>query len=182
MQMTNSGVNAATRTWAHTPSPLAMDPGTFYALGTLALEIATEYLAELPGQPIFEPLTPAERELLLHQPLPEHGMPLEGIFDSFERHILPHTIGHHHPRFAAYVNSASAPIGMLAEFLAAIMNPSMADSDDHAAISLEHCTVRWLMEVKHPMGKHPGASTQVSLRWPLPGRCSFALTQAACGL
>lgn len=35
---------------------------------------------------------------------------------------------------------------MLAEFLAAVMNPSAAGGD-HAAIYLEHCVVRWLMEL-----------------------------------
>jgi len=123
-----------------------MDPGTFYALGMLALEIATEYLAELPRQPIFQPMTDAEREVLLRQPLPEHGMPLEGILDFFECHVLPYAMGNQHSRFAAWVNPAGAPIGMLAEFLAAVMNPSMA-SGDHAAIYLERCTVRWLMEL-----------------------------------
>ncbi len=126
MHTTNPGVTAATRSWSTTPSPLAMDPGTFYALGTLALEIATEYLAELPGWPIFEPITPAEREILLHQPLPVYGMPLEAILDFFECHVLPHAMGNQHPRLAASVNPAGAPIGMLAEFLAAVMNPSAA--------------------------------------------------------
>ena len=48
--------------------------------------------------------------------------------------------------FAAWVNPAGAPIGMLAEFLAAVMNPSAAGGD-HAAIYVEHCVVRWLMEL-----------------------------------
>ena len=55
-------------------------------------------------------------------------------------------MGNQHPRFAAWVNPAAAPIGMLAEFLAAVMNPSAAGGD-HAAIYLEHCVVRWLMEL-----------------------------------
>ncbi len=146
MHTTNPGVTAATRSWSNTPSPLAMDPSTFYALGTLALEIATEYLAELPRQPIFQPMAAAERELLLRQPLPEHSMPLEDIFDFFECHVLPYAMGNQHPRLAAWVNPAGAPIGMLADFLAAVMNPSSAGGD-HAAIYLEHCTVRWLMEL-----------------------------------
>ena len=55
-------------------------------------------------------------------------------------------MGNQHPRFAAWVNPAGAPIGMLADFLAAVMNPSAAGGD-HAAIYLEHCVVRWLMEL-----------------------------------
>jgi len=146
MSTTDHIVNASRTPLSNTPSPLAMDAGVFYHLGKLAVEMAAEYLDEIPARPVFQPMTPAERELLLEQPLPEYGMSPEAIFDFFEQHILPHAMGNQHPRFAAWVNPAAAPIGMLAEFLAAVMNPSTAGSD-HAAIYLEHCTVRWLMEL-----------------------------------
>jgi len=68
------------------------------------------------------------------------------LFDFFEQHILPHAMGNQHPRFTAWVNPAGAPIGMLADFLAAVMNPSAAGGD-HAAIYMEHCVIRWLMEL-----------------------------------
>ena len=146
MQTTGHSTTPSRASLSNIPSPLAMDPGVFYSLGMLAVEIAEEYLDEIPARPVFQPMTPAERELLLEQPLPEQGMSPEAIFDFFEQHILPHAMGHPHPRFAAWVHPAGAPIGMLAEFLAAVMNPSAAGGD-HAAIYLEHCTVRWLMEL-----------------------------------
>jgi aromatic-L-amino-acid/L-tryptophan decarboxylase len=128
------------------PSPLEMDAETFYHLGMLAMEIATEYLEGIPEKPVYRPMTSSERQLLLYQQLPEHGRSPEALFDFFEQHILPHAMGNQHPRFAAWVNPAGAPIGMLADFLAAVMNPSAAGGD-HAAIYLEHCAVRWLMEL-----------------------------------
>ena len=146
MRTTDPIVNASRTALSNTPSPLAMDSGVFYHLGMLAVEMAAEYLDELPAKPVFQPMTPAERERLLDQPLPEYGISPEAIFDFFEQHILPHAMGNQHPRFAAWVSPAAAPIGMLAEFLAAVMNPN-ATGGDHAAIYLEHCTVRWLMEL-----------------------------------
>ena len=128
------------------PSPLEMDAETFYQLGMQAVEIATEYLEGIPEKPVYRPMTPSERQLLLYQQLPEHGRSPEALFDFFEQHILPHAMGNQHPRFAAWVNPAGAPIGMLADFLAAVMNPSAAGGD-HAAIYVEHCVVRWLMEL-----------------------------------
>jgi aromatic-L-amino-acid/L-tryptophan decarboxylase len=86
------------------------------------------------------------RELLIKQQLPEHGRSPDALFDFFEQHILPYAMGNQHPRFAAWVNPAGAPIGMLADFLAGVMNPSSAGGD-HAAIYVEHCVVRWLMEL-----------------------------------
>jgi aromatic-L-amino-acid decarboxylase len=133
-------------TFTHDPSPLEMDAETFYHLGMLAVEIATEYQEGIPGKPVYRPMTPSERQLLLYQQLPEHGRSPEALFDFYEQHILPHAMGNQHPRFAAWVNPAGAPIGILAEFLAAVMNPSEAGGD-HAAIYLEHCVVRWLMEL-----------------------------------
>ena len=130
----------------HDPSPLEMDAETFYHLGMLAVEIATEYLEGIPGKPVYRPMTPSERQLLLYQQLPEHGRSPEALFDFFEQHILPHAMGNQHSRFAAWVNPAGAPIGMLADFLTAVMNPSAAGGD-HAAIYVEHCEVRWLMEL-----------------------------------
>ena len=130
----------------HDLSPLDMDAESFYQLGMQAVEIATDYLESIPEKPVYRPMTPSERQLLLHQQLPEHGRSPEALFDFFEQHILPHAMGNQHPRFAAWVNPAGAPIGMLAEFLAAVMNPSAAGGD-HAAIYVEHCVVRWLMEL-----------------------------------
>ena len=150
---------------SHDPSPLAMDAETFYHLGMLAVEIATEYLEGIPHQPVYRPMQPSDRQLLLYQQLPEYGRSPETLFDFFEQHILPHAMGNQHPRFAAWVNPAGAPIGMLAEFLAAVMNPSAAGGD-HAAIYVEHCVVRWLMELRCltllPCG---GPSVGCSKRW-----------------
>src|SRR5215472_229048 len=134
--------------WSATrdPSPLEMDAEAFYHLGMLVVEIATEYIEGIHEKPVYRPMTPSERQQLLFQQLPEHGRSPEALLDFFEQHILPHAMGNQHPRFAAWVNPAGAPIGMLAEFMASVMNPSAAGGD-HAAIYVEHCVIRWLMEL-----------------------------------
>jgi len=143
---TKQNAQSVATTFTRDPSPLEMDAETFYHLGMVAVEIATEYLEGIPEMPVYRPMTPSERQMLLYQQLPEFGRSPEALFDFFEQHILPHAMGNQHPRFAAWVNPAGAPIGMLADFLASVMNPSAAGGD-HAAIYLEHCVVRWLMEL-----------------------------------
>jgi aromatic-L-amino-acid/L-tryptophan decarboxylase len=145
-ETTNHAFSSEALASTRDPSPLQMDADTFYHLGLHAVELAADYLETLPDKPVYRPMTPSERHLLLHQALPEFGRSPEALFDFFEQHILPHAMGNQHPRFAAWVNPAAAPIGMLAEFLAAVMNPSAAGGD-HAAIYLEHCVIRWLMEL-----------------------------------
>jgi len=145
-EITNDAFPSEALASTRDPSPLLMDADTFYHLGMHAVELAADYLEALPDKPVYRPMMPSERQILLYQPLPVYGRSPEALFDFFEQHILPHAMGNQHPRFAAWVNPAGAPIGMLAEFLAAVMNPSAAGGD-HAAIYLEHCVVRWLMEL-----------------------------------
>ncbi len=66
-----------------------MDAETFYHLGKLAVEIATEYLEVIPQKPVYRPMTPSERQLLLYQQLPEHGRSPEALFDFFELRFAP---------------------------------------------------------------------------------------------
>src|SRR5258708_13683705 len=91
----NLSLSSATSS-SHDPSPLEMDTETFYHLGMLAVEIATEYLEGIPGKPVFRPMTPSERQLFLYQQLPEYGRPPEALFSFFEQHTLPHALGKQH--------------------------------------------------------------------------------------
>jgi hypothetical protein len=90
---TKHNAQSVATTFTHDPSPLEMDAETFYHLGMLAVEIATEYLEGIPQKPVYRPMTPSERQLLLYQQLPEHGRSPEALFDFFEQHILPHVYG-----------------------------------------------------------------------------------------
>ena len=125
---------------------LALDAEEFRRLGYRAVDLAAAHLAGIPAKPVFGPMTPDERRAVLQQPLPEAGLSPEAILDTFAREILPHPMGNGHPRFFGWVNSPPAPMGILAELLAAAMDPSCAGGD-HAAIYLERCAVRWLMEL-----------------------------------
>jgi glutamate/tyrosine decarboxylase-like PLP-dependent enzyme len=55
-------------------------------------------------------------------------------------------MGNGHPRFFGWVNSPPAPVGIVADFLAAALDPSCAGGD-HAAIYVERAALRWLMEL-----------------------------------
>jgi len=130
----------------HEKPALALDVEEFRHLGYRAVDLAAAHLDGIRERPVFQPMTPDERHAVLLQPLPDAGMAPEDILDLFARAILPHPMGNGHPRFFGWVNSAPAPMGILAELLAAAMDPSCAGGD-HAAIYLERCAVRWLMEL-----------------------------------
>jgi aromatic-L-amino-acid decarboxylase len=125
---------------------LMIDPETFRALGYQAVDLAAAHLAGMREAPVFQPMSPEARLTLLEQPLPVAGVEPRDILERFAADVLPYPMGNGHPRFFGWVNSPPAPIGILAELLAAAMGPSCAGGD-HAASYLERCVVRWLMEL-----------------------------------
>ena len=124
----------------------ALDPEHFRRLAHTAVDLVADYLAGVGAAPVFRPMTPAERTDLIHEPLDAAGLAPEGMLERFRASVLPHAMGNGHPRFFGWVNSAPAPLGIIADFLAAAMNPSCAGGD-HAAIYVERAAVRWLTEL-----------------------------------
>ena len=94
-----------------------------------------------PWQPV-----PADVKSRIDEPLPHDGMPLGEVYDAFLRDILPYPTGNIHPRFWGWVMGNGTPTGMLAEMLAAGMNPHLAGYDQSAAL-IEKKVLAWLTEL-----------------------------------
>lgn len=123
-----------------------MDVEEFRRLGHITVDWVAEYLASVRARPVFVPMTGPERSTLLGRELPSKATAPEELLAAAREIVFSHPMGNGHPRFFGWVNSPPAPIGILADLLAAAVNPSCAGGD-HAAIYLERATVRWLMEL-----------------------------------
>jgi glutamate/tyrosine decarboxylase-like PLP-dependent enzyme len=128
------------------PSALAWDPEEFRRLAHRAVDLAADHLASLSAGPVFRPMPEERRAALLGRELPERGARPEELLVRVREEVLAFPMGNGHPRFFGWVNSPPAPIGVLGDLLAAALDPSCAGGD-HAAIYLERCAVRWLMEL-----------------------------------
>jgi aromatic-L-amino-acid decarboxylase len=127
-------------------SGIAMNVEEFRQAAHEAVEIAARHLGGIARRKVFEPMPAEERQALLERSLPERPVATQAILETIEREILSRPMGNGNPRFFGWVNSPPAPMGAIADFLASISNPSCAGGD-HAAVYLERCAVRWLMQL-----------------------------------
>ena len=133
------------------------DPAEIERFGADVAKVIARYLAELPGGPVHRPVPSQLSDTLRAEPAPREGRPPQAVLDRFTTEIAPYPFGNGHPRFAAWVNSPPHPLGVLAECLAAAMNPSVAGGN-HAAVHLEHQVIRWFADL---LGWPPGFSGQL---------------------
>ena len=109
-------------------------------------DLIADYLISLPDGPAYQPPPRALIDAMRDAEWAAHGEPVDALLAEFAAHIAPYPFGNGHPRFAAWVNSPPHPLGVLADALAAAMNPSVAGGD-HAAVHLEHQVIRWFADL-----------------------------------
>ena len=79
--------------------------------------------------------------------LPENGRPAEELLATTAELLFNHSLLNGHPKFLGYITSSAAPIGALADLLAASVNPNVgANILSPIATEIEKQTVRWLAE------------------------------------
>ncbi len=119
-----------------------LSPEQFRELGYRAIDLIAEQLKTVREAPVRRP-TGDLREQIMSQPLPQEGQNPSDVLEDAANRLLPYPMGNNSPRFFAWINSPAAPIAILAELLAAGVNPSVAGGD-HAATYIEHAVLKWL--------------------------------------
>ncbi len=128
-------------------APLAMDAATFRALGHRLVDQLAGCLEAIPHGPVTHDESPsAVRDALdLTAPLPETGTDPGPLLEQVAQSLFEHSLLNGHPRFFGYITASPAPIGILADFLAAAVNPNVgAWALSPAATEIEAQTVRWI--------------------------------------
>src|SRR5688572_10731698 len=107
-------------------SLLDMDPAEFRAIGHRLVDEIADFYATLPTGKVTPGESPAEvRAILGAGPLPENAESNSAIIDDAWRLLAKHSLHNGHPLFAGYVTSSAAPIGALADCMAAAVNPNV---------------------------------------------------------
>lgn len=107
-------------------SPLELPPTEFRQLGHELVDRIADFLSTLRDRPVTAGETPATiRALLGTGPLPRAGAAPAALLPDAAALLFDHSLFNGHPRFMGYITSSAAPIGMLADLLAAAVNPNV---------------------------------------------------------
>lgn len=115
------------------------------ALGHRMVDDILTYLETVRHRHVWQPV-PREVKAYFKQPLPLESQGPEQAYRDFLEYVLPHPMGNIHPRFWGWVIGTGTPLGMLADMLAAGMNPNVGGAD-HAANYVESQVLDWCKEM-----------------------------------
>jgi len=131
-------------------APVAMDAATFRTLGHRLVDQVAEFLESIPRGPVTRDESPSTvRESLdLSGSLPESGTDPGPLLERTAQLLFDHSLFNGHPRFFGYITAPPAPIGVLADFLAAAVNANVGGWRlAPAATEIESQAVRWIAEL-----------------------------------
>lgn len=114
-------------------------------LGHRMIDDVFDLLENIREKPVWRPV-PETTKAFLRTPLPLEPSPPEQVYQEFLDYIFPYPLGNMHPRFWAWVMGTGTPFTVLAELLAAAMNPNMAGGD-HGANYVEEQVINWCKEM-----------------------------------
>jgi glutamate/tyrosine decarboxylase-like PLP-dependent enzyme len=136
------------RSDAQIPTDADLDPDDWEAFSVeahRALDLMIGHLRSLREQKVWQP-APDEVRARFHAPLPRAGHEVSDLIDTFASSILPYGAGNLHPLFMGWVQGAGTPVGIVADMLAAGLNPNCGGRN-HIANDVERQITLWLAEL-----------------------------------
>ena len=108
-------------------SALDMSPAEFREAGHELIEQIADFFESLPERPLTLAETPAQvRELIGTGGLPSQGISASELLREIGPLLFAHSLHNGHPGFLGYISSSAAPLGALADLLAASVNSNLA--------------------------------------------------------
>ena len=136
-------------------TPIEISKEEFRRMGYQLIDSISDFFDTIEKKPVT---TGASAKLLQEMigtaALPERGRPADEILAKATDLLLSHSLLNGHPKFLGYITSSPAPLGALADLLAAAVNPNVgAQILSPMATEIEKQTVQWLAEF---IGVSPG--------------------------
>ncbi len=118
----------------------------FKNIGYKLVDTIADFFATISDKPVTTGETSEQLQNLLGTaPLPEKGSDAGALVSKATDLLLSHSLLNGHPKFLGYITGSPAPIGALADMLAATVNPNVgAQILSPMATEIEKQTVQWL--------------------------------------
>ena len=128
--------------------PIEIKKEEFQKIGYQLIDRISEFIETIHERPVTPGESPKQLQNIIGtSPLPETGIANEEIMAKASDLLLNHSLFNGHPKFFGYITSSAAPLGALADLLAAAVNPNVgAQILSPIATEIEKQTVRWLAE------------------------------------
>ncbi|MBL0939384.1 MAG: aspartate aminotransferase family protein [Gemmatimonadaceae bacterium] len=131
-------------------APIDMPADEFRAAGHELVDRIADLLSGMRDRRVTAGLSVSGvRELIdADAVMPQHGMPVQEILNDAADKLIENSLYNGHPKFLGYVTASPAPIGMLADLLAAAVNSNVGMfALGPVATEIESQTIRWIAEL-----------------------------------
>ncbi len=129
-------------------TPIEISKEDFKKAGYQLIDTIADFFNTIKAKPVTTGASPKQLQAILGaSSLPENSTPAEEILSTASNLLLNHSLLNGHPKFFGYITSSPAPIGALADLLAAAVNPNVgANILSPMATEIEKQTIKWLAE------------------------------------
>ena len=132
----------------HRETPIEISKDEFKEIGYQLIDSIADFIDTIREKSV----TPAETseqliKILGNTSLPENGRSASELLSNTSHLLFKHSLLNGHPKFLGYITSSAAPMGALADLLAAAVNPNVgAQILSPIATEIEKQTIAWLAE------------------------------------
>jgi len=125
---------------------LEMPGSEFKEIGHRLIDEIADFIDNIDQRPVTTDLSFAQLSAIIGRaPLPEDGKAAMEIVHHAADVLLNYSLLNGHPRFFGYITSSAAPIGALADLLAAAVNPNVgARILSPVATAIEKQVIKWI--------------------------------------
>ena len=125
-----------------------MDPREFRQIGHRVVDLLAEYFTNIEDKPLFPVVQPRHLTEAFAEPLPQEATSADEVIQALEEKLLPYSTHVGHPGYFGLITPSPTPVGALADFIASALNQNVgAYTIGPAAVAMERCTVRWLIDL-----------------------------------
>lgn len=129
-------------------TPIEISKEEFKKIGCQLIDQIADFMDTIEKRPVTTGESSMQLQSILeNSSLPKKGTSPEELLSKTSRLLFNHSLLNGHPKFMGYITSSAAPIGALADLLAAAVNPNVgAQILSPIATEIEKQTIRWLAE------------------------------------